>query len=104
MNGIDDAMGGDDMRSMREKGEALIPRMHLFKVTVERFSSDLEAYSLQTINVVAHSQNLADGKVVFFQLRFVEPNTLVSYVTRIIGGAVLDSEDMGEVPESRIIH
>lgn len=108
MNGFDDSMGGgpgsDDAADLREQAEALIPRMHVFDVLVERFDVDTQDTTQKTISVVAHSVNLADGKVIFFTLRFVAPDKLVSYVTRIIGGLVLDVVDQGEVPVSRILH
>lgn len=104
MNGMDDLMGGGPEPSLREQAEALIPALRMFQVITERYDDGGIPHN-KTETVIANSANVSDsGMVVFFTMRFIEPDKLVSFVTRMIGGQVLDVEDKGEVPVSRILH
>jgi len=104
MSGIDDAMGQTAEQLNEAEAEAhiraLIPRAHVYEVTRE---NPVEK-GTETFQVVANSMNTDRDKVVFFTIRYQKPHQLVNFITRVVGGYILDVVDQGEVPESRIIH
>lgn len=111
MSDFDDAMGGlgePAEPSLEEQARAMIPALRVFRVVRTAWVEEkgVSKETTTTTDVMAHSTNTdRRGNALFFELRFMPPNQIHSFITRIINSRTLvEVEDMGPVPESRIIH